>query len=371
MDFDFSTQLPEEMLRSVVEGIEIRRMEIPLVRPYRLSFGTLEHYDTILCEVRMGGRVYRGETTTLPGYSHETVQKAWSFTCQWAKKIMGLAVGDALDLIQTAGAADPFCAIGLTSALEGCHPAFDRLEPGSLKAVSALMESEPEKIGQEAGELIRKGYATLKLKVGTNMEDNLRRTAAVLESIPAEARLRLDANQCLSLPQAQELWSKVEDHRIEYLEQPFPRGDWDSLREVSRRGGMRICLDESIFSFDDLETMASIEHPFWVKLKLMKQGSACRTVGLARWLQAHGYPVIMGNGVQGDVGSLREFALYTFLELGSAAELNGFAKQRISPFSQGTLRMADGRIFFDGADLPRPDRENLEAVTQEYWAGSV
>ena len=371
MDFDFSAQLPGEMLGAVVRGIEIRRMEIPLARPYRLSFGTLEHFDTIVCELRAGGRVFRGETTTLPGYSHETIQGAWSFSRGWAEKILGLTVGNSLELVHRAGAADPFCAVALISALEGCHPAFDRVEPGHLNAVSALMESDPDKIGREAGELIQKGYGTLKLKVGADMGDNLRRTAAVLKALPADAKLRLDANQCLSLEQAVDLWSGVEDPRIEYLEQPFPRGDWDSLRRIPRQGGMRICLDESIFSFEDLETMARIEHPFWVKLKLMKQGSVCRTVGLAQWLKKRGYPVIMGNGVQSDVGSLQEYALFRHLGLDTAAELNGFAKQRVSPFSERPLRMEEGRIFFDGAVFPGPDPENLEAFTREHWAGSV
>ena len=51
-----------------LERVDVRRLEIPLTRPYRLAFGPVTHYDTIIVEI-VGdeGRRGFGEATLLTG----------------------------------------------------------------------------------------------------------------------------------------------------------------------------------------------------------------------------------------------------------------------------------------------------------------
>ena len=59
-----------------VREVILRRVDMPLDRPYPLSFNQVDmaSFDAIVAEVRDGdGRVGRGEVTILPGYTHETV----------------------------------------------------------------------------------------------------------------------------------------------------------------------------------------------------------------------------------------------------------------------------------------------------------
>ncbi len=49
---------------------------LPLRRPYRLSFATLERFETFYVALEGEGRIGFGEITPLPGYGGETVEQA-------------------------------------------------------------------------------------------------------------------------------------------------------------------------------------------------------------------------------------------------------------------------------------------------------
>ena len=57
-----------------IEHVDIWRLEIPLTTPYRLAFGPITHYDTIIVDI-IGDDGERGfgEATLLTGYTDETI----------------------------------------------------------------------------------------------------------------------------------------------------------------------------------------------------------------------------------------------------------------------------------------------------------
>lgn len=60
------------------EAIRLTRLRIPLKAPYRLSFGPVEHFDTIVVECEsQEGRAGLGEATVLTGYTEETIEASW------------------------------------------------------------------------------------------------------------------------------------------------------------------------------------------------------------------------------------------------------------------------------------------------------
>jgi L-alanine-DL-glutamate epimerase-like enolase superfamily enzyme len=58
-------------------AIRVTRLRVPLEAPYRLAFGPVEHFDTIVveCEAR-DGRAGVGEATVLTGYTDETIVRS-------------------------------------------------------------------------------------------------------------------------------------------------------------------------------------------------------------------------------------------------------------------------------------------------------
>ena len=62
------------------------RLQVPLKVPYRLVFGPVEHFDTIIAEViDRDGKTGFGEATILTGYTDETIEDSW----QTAKAFAG------------------------------------------------------------------------------------------------------------------------------------------------------------------------------------------------------------------------------------------------------------------------------------------
>jgi O-succinylbenzoate synthase len=65
---------------SRVESIELSLIEMPLVRPFRVSFGTSTGKQCVLARVRLGGVDGWGECVAddgFPGFSGEWNEGAW------------------------------------------------------------------------------------------------------------------------------------------------------------------------------------------------------------------------------------------------------------------------------------------------------
>src|SRR3546814_8513282 len=79
-----------------VRKLTIRRLELPLTVPYRLSLGDIRTFETILVEAGDGqGAAGFGEATLLTGYTDETVEESWTRACALAERAAGLAAEDA------------------------------------------------------------------------------------------------------------------------------------------------------------------------------------------------------------------------------------------------------------------------------------
>lgn len=112
------------------------------------------------------------------------------------------------------------------------------LEHGQAGA-SALTRPEPTASGRTAP-------LTIKWKVASD-DDALERRVLehLLERLPADGRLRLDANGGWDRANAGR-WADrlIGERRLEWLEQPLPPGDRDGLEALGRR--LPVALDESL-----------------------------------------------------------------------------------------------------------------------------
>ena len=61
-----------------LDHLTLYLLRVPLSVPYKLSFGPVEAFDTIIAEARAAdGRTGLGEATLLTGYTDETVDGSW------------------------------------------------------------------------------------------------------------------------------------------------------------------------------------------------------------------------------------------------------------------------------------------------------
>ena len=92
--------------------IAVHRLRVPLRVPYRLAFGPVEHFDTIIAEATdRDGRTGFGEATILTGYTDETIEGSWAAAKQFAATLAANADPDGIGReIAKLGEAFPFTA---------------------------------------------------------------------------------------------------------------------------------------------------------------------------------------------------------------------------------------------------------------------
>jgi o-succinylbenzoate synthase len=106
---------------------------------------------------------------------------------------------------------------------------------------------------ESATRLAQAGFECFKLKVGvaSTAATEIARVAAVrqaLDKIGQGLRLRLDANEAWSVPQAISLLQQLSQYDLELVEQPVSASDMAGLAQVRYATGLKIAADEAITS---------------------------------------------------------------------------------------------------------------------------
>ncbi len=339
-----------------LDRINAYRLRVPLKVPYRLVFGTVETYDTVIVELTdSDGRSGFGEATILTGYTDETIADCWAAT-------RGLVVecprheAALRTRIAEMGAALPFTATAFGTALEMLRgsPLLQLNADAQVPLVGLLNAKDRPAIDMECEQLLAAGYRTIKVKVGFDLQHDIGMVKAVQQVLAGRAAIRLDANQAFSAEQGVAFARALDPAGIELFEQPCAAGDWDSHMAVVRAAGVPMMLDESIYGLPDIERAAQLGAASYIKLKLMKLVTLDALAAALERIRALGMKAVLGNGVACDVGCWMEACIAARL-IDNAGEMNGHLKAR-------TLLMLGGPTFERGAmQLSAQARPTLDA----------
>jgi L-alanine-DL-glutamate epimerase-like enolase superfamily enzyme len=350
-------------MTAMIERVELHCLRVPLTTPYKLAFGALTHFDTILAEVheRAGGYGI-GEATIVTGYTDETIAGAWQLVTALAPQLPGLSVPAAQALLEPHGSRNPFAVTALCTAIEMAAGAplltvSERVRVPMLGLVNAMEEA---RYGPEIEALLAAGYRTLKVKVGFDAAADARRVRAIQRLVGTRARIRLDANQGYGREEACRFAAALEPEGIELFEQPCAAADWDAAVAVARVATVPMMLDESIYGLDDIERAAASGAARYVKLKLMKLGSLARLAQGLRLIRRLGMQPVLGNGVACDPGCWMEACVARGL-IDNAGEMNGFLKPR-TPLVARALAVEAGALVLEPGFAPVLERECLARV---------
>jgi D-galactarolactone cycloisomerase len=103
-----------------------------------------------------------------------------------------------------------------------------------------------EEAVEEAQGYVSEGFTAVKMKIGLgDPKLDIRRVAAVREAVGDDVRLMVDANHCLTVPQAIRIGRDLEKLDIEWFEEPISPEDIDGYVEVTRALDMAVAGGEN------------------------------------------------------------------------------------------------------------------------------
>src|SRR3546814_749956 len=102
-----------------IKSIVLRRLRLPLIRPYRLAYRTFEEFEPYMVEVEdEEGRKGFADAHISPGSSSEMRDGGWQFCLARIDQILGMAAEDAKALILSRFEESKVATTALVAALE-------------------------------------------------------------------------------------------------------------------------------------------------------------------------------------------------------------------------------------------------------------
>lgn len=316
-----------------IDQLTVYHIQVPLTRPYQTGARVFENYDLVIAEIRSGEHIGLGETAPVFGYSDEKPEAIEKHLAEWSKQISTMTVGEAIEWLKNKQIQFPFATTPLLSALETLVTPVPTDREIKHRLLGTLLATTEDDIPQDLENLIEKGYQTIKVKVGRDVQADIEKVRKIQEQIGERAIIRLDANRSYNYADALKFVQSVDPGNIQLFEQPFPIKEWDLMGDLAQKSPLPLMLDESIYTEDDVQRIIDEKCASYVKFKLMKSGSIERLISMINKAKSGGLKVVMGNGVAGEIGCLHEiWVAETHIE--TDGEMNGFLKLNTSILQQ-------------------------------------
>jgi o-succinylbenzoate synthase len=278
----------------------------PFRQPLQTSHGRWKIRSGIIIQLTDDlGRSSPGEIAPIPWFGSESIEQA----IEWCQQ-----VGDNITASQIDRIPDtlPACQFGFGSALTAFNsPPFSIAK--SKLDISGLLPSGAAAITQ-LEDLSTRGYSTFKWKIGVlPIAAEVAIWKQLMAVLPASGKLRLDANGGLTDAQAQE-WLALcsQAGRIELIEQPLAPDEIDRMKELARRYDTPIALDESVSTFDRIQSAYA---QGWRGIYVIKPGIAGFPWRLAEFIDRYQLDVVFSSVMETSVGRSAAFQLASRLKL--------------------------------------------------------
>ncbi len=345
-------------------SLSLRRLRLPLIRPYRLSYRTFEEFEPYLVEVTDdNGRTGFADGHISPGSSAETREGGWAFMRERIPQMLGRDLGTAKTELLVHFETSKVATTALVCAIEVLenNPLLDCDSETTLPLLTPVNAVDQSGIEKEIEAWLAQGFRTFKVKVGKDVDADLARVAHIQKAVGNRATLRLDANRAFDREQGIKFASALDPAGIELFEQPCDSDDWDANAAVAAASTVPLMLDEPICTLDDIERAGGIANIRFCKLKLKRFGSLDRLhEGLLR-VRACGMEPVLGDGLGSEVQSWLE-ACVARSTIRNAGEFNGFLKPE-DRLLDPPLTFVDGSIRLPAGYRPALDHGAVEKFT--------
>ena len=346
-----------------LEAIELVQVALPLVRPFRTSFGVQHERDALLVRVLADGVEGWGEcvTTAAPVYSPEYTagsrhvlrehlvpallapgrQVNWPQVPERLAHVKGHHMAKAALEVAIADAQLRREGTPLARALGGVR---DRVPAGV--SIGIPDGGVPALLEQVAAHL-DEGYLRIKVKIAPGAD--VAPLTAVRERF-GDIALQVDANAAYDPDDAEHVRAldALDGLGLELLEQPFAPRRLRAHAHHARRWSTPVCLDESLEDADDVEDALAEGACAIVNLKLGRVGGLVSSLAVHEVCRQRGAGLWCGGMLETGVGRAANVALASLpgftMPGDTSASRRYFAQDLTAPFElvDGHLEVPEG-----------------------------
>ncbi len=166
-----------------------------------------------------------------------------------------------------------------------------------------IAANAPDGVRKYAELLKRFGAREVKLKVGADLETNLRFLDITREVLGGDVELRIDANSAWNASEAIRQLEAMAAYQLAGVEQPLPAADIPGMREVTAAGITPVVADESLASLEDAHRLVDQRACDIFNVRVSKVGGLLNAGRIHRCAEAAGLQCQLGAQV-GETGIL-------------------------------------------------------------------
>jgi len=288
---------------------------------FRIATGSTDVEENIIVKIKSEKEFGVGNANPT-NITHETRESIEKFLAQVPKKIIGTDEEDLeklhkrLDGIAegntAAKAAVDIAMFDLLSKREG-KPLYAYLGGSRNKMMTDMtigIESKETTV-QKALKHTKSGFKALKIKVGLELDEDIKRIGAVRDAVGPSIEIRVDANQGYSVDQAIKFCETMQTLGVVLVEQPVKAEDLVGLRIVTETVEIPVMADECVKSVLDARRIAREGIADLINIKLMKSAGIHEAYMINRLAEATDIGTMVGcmGEIQVSVAAGLHFAL--------------------------------------------------------------
>jgi len=304
-----------------IDRIEIHRVAMPLIYPFRTAFGNDQTIESVLVKIQSGPFVGWGEAAPWrdPAFGPEWAAGVFLLLKErLAPLLVGREIesGDELQSALRSVKGNHFAKAALDLAwwdlfargrgeplwkvLGGRGPTVDvGADFGIMESIDTLIET--------IADALRAGFKRVKLKYRPGWELDV--LTAVRSRFP-DATFHVDCNSAYTLDDLAML-RRLDEFGLAMIEQPLAHDDLFDHATLQREIRTPICLDESIVSEDKMRKAIALKSCGRVNIKLGRVGGITNALKILRLCSQAGMPCWVGSMLESAVGMSHNIALAT------------------------------------------------------------
>ena len=368
--------------RWTINNVELRRIAMPLVSPFRTSFGSQSARDILLVRVELGDEA---SGATVEGWGECVALSEPSYSPEYVEGAQHVLIHHLIPRLMAAGPIEAADVAASLAKLHGHPMAKAAIEMAVLDAqLRATNQSFADFLGATRTHIpsgvsvgihdstddllaavqgyVDDGYVRIKLKIEPGSD--IDQVAAVRDLIGPDTPFQIDANTAYRRTDGAHL-ARLDEFGLLLIEQPLPEDDIIGHARLADEVETPICLDESLVSAAGTADAIELGACEIANIKPGRVGGYLEAVRIHDLCVTKGVPVWCGGMLETGIGRAANAALAALPGFTLPGDISASTRFYAQDIVTDPITITDGHVTVPttaglGFDL---DRDFLDSVT--------